>query len=252
MRRVALVLALAAAFSRPTDALAQAADALAQAPDALAQEPAPHDDARRAFLEGTAAADEGRWTDAVESFRRAYALSSSSVALFNVGFALRALGRYLEAAHTFDALLAGTLDDETRAESERLRREVRSRLAHLELSGWPEALDLELRVDARPRPAGQTLSLRFELDPGDHSVSIRSAGYEPWEWAGALAAGETRQLQVTLLPTRRSEAAPRSTVASSPWLWAAIGVVLVASAAVIVWRVRDAQQLRPEATVVRL
>lgn len=238
MRRVALVLALAASLSRPTDA--------------LAQELAPHDDARQAFLEGTEAADEGRWTDAVESFRRAYALSSSSVALFNVGFALRALGRYLEAAQTFDALLAGTLDDETRAESERLRREVRSRLAHLELSGWPEALDLELRVDARPRSAGQTPSLRLELDPGDHSVSVRSAGYEPWEWAGALAAGESRALQVTLVPMRRPEAARRTSVTSSPWLWAALGVVLAASAAVIVWRVRDAQQLRPQATVVRL
>jgi tetratricopeptide (TPR) repeat protein len=236
MRLPSLLLVLAAALALPSSAPAQA--------------PTPRDDAREAFLEGSAAADEGRWTDAVDSFRRAYTLSASPVALFNVGFALRALGRYLEASRAFDELLAGTLDDETRAESERLRLEVRSRLAHLDLSGWPEGLDLELRVDARPRPVGRAPSVRFDLDPGDHSVSVRSAGHEPWEWAGALAAGETRALRVALLPVRLDP--PSSSVWAEPWLWVVVGVVVAASAAVAGWAIDDAQQLRPEATVVSL
>ena len=110
------------------------------------------EEARALFAAGQAAVDGGRWTDALDSFRRAYELTQAPSALFNAAFALRALGRYREAEVAFEELLA--LEGTRRAmrtEATGYLTEVRGRIAHLALEGLPEDAITTVRLDGRRR-----------------------------------------------------------------------------------------------------
>lgn len=83
--------------------------------------------AREAYQAGLAAADEGRWSDALVQFEEAYTLTGSSVALQNVGLVLRSLGRHREARDVFARLVAEFPDDPGADENVRLRDEQAAR-----------------------------------------------------------------------------------------------------------------------------
>lgn len=202
--------------------------------------------ARTAFVAGTTAIEEGRWTDAITSFDEAYQLTGSPVALFNLGYAYRALGRYVEARDAFDGVLAADVDASSRAEAQALRDEVAARVAVLELRG---ASTGEVRIDTQSLDDADPIVL--DLDPGPHSASLHAPGFEPWEWVGELAAGSRTVVDVVLVPLPVLQA-EGGNVAEEPWLWIVIGAVVLAGAGVAIWAVDDAQQLRPEAMVLRL
>lgn len=216
----------------------------------------PRDRARARFVEGTTAMDEARWADAVDAFREAHALVGSPVALYNLGFALRALGRYREALEAFDALLQGAdLDEATRTDAAALRDEVRARLATLAIEGLPTetvtvALDALDVTDTGLRP------LELACDPGRHVLRIEAEGRVGFEWRGEVEAGARRGIEASLprLPEGPREAPPRSIV-DEPAFWVILGVVLVGAgvgAGVGGWAADEAAQLRPEATRLRL
>jgi len=170
-------------------------------PSASAQpETSQDDEARRAFQEGTDAAETERWADSERAFRRAYALSRAPSALFNQGVALRALGRHLEARNAFDELLARTDDavsSDLRESALGLRAESAARVATLTLSG----LDLaphRIRIDGRPVPDSLARPLHVELGEGPHTVEILREGFVAFTGSEELAAGERRTLHVRL------------------------------------------------------
>jgi hypothetical protein len=104
---------------------------------ALAQPPEPPDreptqtqfvEARDLFVRGTSFVENGQWADAITTFSQAYELSGVPPALYNVAFALRALGRHVESRDAFEALLErhrDDLDPEMRTLSERYVEEER-------------------------------------------------------------------------------------------------------------------------------
>lgn len=178
-----------------------------------------------AFDEGTALADEGRWADALPLFRRAYELTGVPTALFNVGYALRALGRYVEARAAFDELLTLRLDDGDREEARALRAEVAGRIATVELEGLDaEEGTYEVRLDGAVVDDEGERPFRVESDPGTHRVEVRRAGHEPYDWSGTLGEGQTRTLTVSLAPLPASGGPG---IIAEPWLWIVIGVVVV-------------------------
>jgi tetratricopeptide (TPR) repeat protein len=211
--------------------------------------------ARERFLEGTTAMDEARWADAVEAFREAHDLVGSPVALYNLGFALRALGRYREALDAFDVLLATEgLDEATRTDAASLRDEVRGRVATLAVEGLPpetvtlvlDALDL---VDTGLRP------LELTCDPGRHVLRIEAEGRTGFEWRGEVGAGERRSLEATLSPLVEEPLEEPRSLVDEPAFWVILGVALVGAgvaAGVGGWAADEAAQLRPEATRLRL
>ncbi|HJL20406.1 MAG TPA: tetratricopeptide repeat protein [Sandaracinaceae bacterium LLY-WYZ-13_1] len=107
--------------------------------------------ARALFEEGVALADEERWEDASDRFRRSLALRGSSVVAYNLGMALVHTGELVEASELFrrarrDAEAPGRLRDA----AERELAEVQGRLGRLtiELTGPREGV--ELRLDGEP------------------------------------------------------------------------------------------------------
>ena len=172
-----------------------------------------------------------RWADALPLFHRAYDLTGVPTALFNVGYALRALGRYVEARAAFDELLTLHLDDADRQEATSLRAEVADRIATVELDGLegPEGT-YEVRLDGTILADDGARPLRIESDPGSHRVEVHRAGHEPYDWSGTLGEGQPRTLTVSL-PALPGVGGPG--ILAEPWLWIVIGVVVVGGAITI-------------------
>ncbi|HEY8427156.1 MAG TPA: tetratricopeptide repeat protein [Sandaracinaceae bacterium] len=213
-----------------------ASAAHAQLPD---PPPAPTDAdvarARALFVEGVQHAQDRRWDEALDAFLRSYATSGSPAALFNVGSALRELGRYREARDAFDRLLEDpALDDDTRARAEELRTETAARVARVRLEGVPPG---EARVTGAgaPRETPER-PIELELDPGARALGVELPGYAPWRWSGTLAPGAELVLDASLSSLSAGD--------PLPWFLGAAGIVIAGVIVALV--VADAEaQLDP-------
>jgi len=198
-------------------------------------------EALEAFETGTRAAEEARWSDALPAFERAYALSRSDIALFNIGYVLRALGRFVEAHRAFSEVIersggTGGLLDEART----YRNEVLGRIAHLRIDGLAPERRHSILLDGTAREDDGSRPLELSLDPGDHGLSVRLDGFLPFDWAGHLAEGATDRASVTLVPIPSA-----GTVADEAWFWLVMAGVAAAGAIAIGFVVDDAVQLDP-------
>lgn len=202
--------------------------------------------ARSLFAAGAAAVDAGRWTDAVDSFRRAFTLTGAPSALFNTAFALRALGRLREAMRAFDELLAmADLGEAMRAQASELRDEVRGRLPLLRLEGLDAEARHVVRLDAEGVEDRGARPLVLEVDPGRHTVDVTRAGFDRFEWTGTLADGQRLSLAVELRPEAQPAVEGGGSVLEEPWLWVVLGAVALGGAALAGWYADDQAQLRP-------
>ncbi|MBW2460785.1 MAG: tetratricopeptide repeat protein [Deltaproteobacteria bacterium] len=169
---------------------------------ALAQEPTQSEiaEARALFMAGQAAVDSGRWADAVDSFSRAYDLSGVAAALYNLGFAYRALGRHVEARDAFDGLLDDhpRFDRQKRREARRYRDESGDRVAQITLSGLQENRRYLLRFDGQAVADDGTRPLLVEGDPGVHTLTVRTPGFVPFVWEDELRDGERTTVDVEM------------------------------------------------------
>lgn len=209
-------------------------------------EPSPDDldEARAFFAAGQSAVEAGRWSDAVDDYRRAYELSGVPAALYNVGFALRALGRYREAREVFTTLLDRhpDLDPELRAEARGHREEAAARVALLRLVGLEPDARHAIRFDGREVVDEGSRPLEIEADPGAHAITVRTEGHEPFAWEGELDEGDRRSIHVEL---RATESEPAGILAS-PAFWIVVGTVVVGAAAVTGYVLHQGAQLDPQ------
>ncbi len=188
-------LALALALAAP-GASAQTVDAEREA-DALART-------------GIAARREGRDADALASFQRAVALSPRASLRAQVGFALQALGRWVEAERELDAVVRARdpWTDRHRATVDAALGEVRSRLGWLAVTVEPAGC--ELRVEGEPVPSGEPI----RRPAGAVTVSASCPDHYPAERAAEVRAGETSRETLTL--RRRTPEPPPAPVAPPP------------------------------------
>lgn len=249
------VRSLAALFLLFFCAVVLGAPALAAAQDIPGPAGTPSDseiaEARGLYQAGNAAADAGRFADALDLYTRAFTLSGNPAALYNCARTLRSLGRHADARHAFDQLLSDVpgLSDTTRAEATQLRDEEAARVAQLALDDLPAASpELVLHVDGVFRPDGGARPLRLELDPGEHGLVVERTGFTPFTWQGVLAEGARERVSVSLAPVPQGRS-----IAEEPLFWIIVGVVAVAAGVVAGYFIWDAEQLRPNAaTVIRL
>lgn len=168
--------------------------ACAHAPLAAAQEESEElAAARQAFVLGTQLAEQAQWLDALEAFRRSSGLHRHAATTYNIGFCLRALGRYTQARDAMTKALAegrehpGELSERLRGDAEGYLRELETKLARVTVStvGPP----VRLAVDGRPlrheggrgfvagvepvgAPGPVPTGFVLQLDPGDHSFLV--------------------------------------------------------------------------------
>ena len=182
-----------------------AAVAISVATPAYAQPHAePRDEAREQFAAGADLVKAAKWSEALTSFERSFALVPHPVTLFNVGACERALGSYARARRTFlrareidRAATSGSLPESARGDIDAFLAEISAILVtvdvHLEPASASIAVDgrpLEPTNDGppptltaglaapgpgRPPPAAD---FRLELDPGAHVLVLARAGFE--------------------------------------------------------------------------
>lgn len=219
-------------------------------------------EARALFQAGEAAVEAGRWADAVDSFRRAYELSNVPAALFNLGYALRALGRHREARDAFAELLREhpRFDRELREEARRYRAEAETRIAILLLQGLDAHTRYALRFDGRPLTDDGRRPVSLEADPGAHTLTVRLGDRPPFVWEGDVSPGARLEIDVEfpavaengdgeLVITEDPMVPPDDggSVVESPWFWILISIaVLGAGAAVAGYLIWDGMQVDPE------
>jgi len=222
----------------------------AQAPSAAAQT-----QARAKLREGLAAMERGEHAKALSAFEAAYHLVPSPKVLFNQAMALAALGRHLEAAASFEGVLAAAgVPTDVAARARQQLAATERRLARLTVTSAVAAA--ELQIDGRITPLDQPT----RVSPGRHQVSV-SLGDRRAAAELTLAAGEERTLtlsppepavpRVVTRPAPEPEVSPPAVVRietpvapvqrptgtplwKSPWFWTALGVVVVGTTAGVV------------------
>lgn len=190
--------------------------------------PARADDAqsgRAEFVAGLQEVEDERWADAVDQFRRSYSLSGSPVALYNMGLALRALSRHVEARNAFCTIaLDPTLDDAIASEAGRMAATEARRIALLVVTDHdvPEGLFVSIDGERREIDAHPSTPITLELDADRaHDLLVSAPGYESRALTLTLTDGERRETELAL-------ARAGDDLWTSPWLWTGVGVVVVA------------------------
>jgi len=218
-------------------------------------------EARALFMAGQAAVDAGRWADAVTNFSRAYELSRVPAALYNLGFALRALGRHREARDAFTRLLErhARMDRQLRQDSRAYRDEEAGRVAVIQLTGLDPDSHYDIRFDGARFEDGGDRPFRLESDAGSHTLTARAPGIRPFVWEGVLSDGQRLTIEVALVPeggaTPSGPIGPGPTpppndsgggLLSSPWFWLGVGVVVLGAGAGLGYFFYQDAQLDPQ------
>ncbi|NOY94443.1 MAG: hypothetical protein GXP55_24975 [Deltaproteobacteria bacterium] len=194
-------------------------------------------EARALFIAGQAAVDSERWADAVDSFRRAYLLVHAPSALYNVAYALRALGRHRESRDAFEQLLTehDNLSEQLLTDSRRYLEEERGRVAVLMLMGLDPDSTYTVRLDGTGRSDDGQRPLLVEADPGSHTLTVRAPGVDqPFVWEGEVTEGAHVRVPLHFEePATGAEDGPEEShggVLRSPIFWTIVGVLVVGGA----------------------
>jgi hypothetical protein len=174
---------------------------------------APSDTETEALAEaqrGLAARRDGRDEEARQAFERSLALAPRASVQAQLGFALQALGRWVEAEATLAAAaeLEDAWIDRHRATIDGALAEVRAHLGTLTLSVVPA--DATLRIDGVPTSA----EVASRLPAGTVTISAQREGYYGTERVVVIRAGDTRRESFELR-AREPEPTPTSDGAAS-------------------------------------
>jgi hypothetical protein len=204
---------------------------------------------RRAVQSALAEFDAGNFPEARALFTRAHALYPNARTYRGLGFVAFELRNYIECVSYLGAALASSekpLSDSLHSSTEELLARAKGMIARIQVDVSPSSR--AVLVDGVPVeiPEGQPLV----LEVGDHIVELKAAGYVSERRALKIAGGEELSLNVQLreLPaepakpallaatapgtTSGQDAPAKKPMYKNPWLWTALGVVVVGAGVV--------------------
>jgi hypothetical protein len=191
---------------------------------ARAQPTAPIDPAQRAaaetlFNEALALLEQGKAAEACPKLEESQQLDAGIGTLLYLADCYRTLGRTASAWGTLrDASYAAkAAGDEREAIAVEQAQALESQLSYLTLEIAPQlAPELELSNDGQPvRPA--QWGTKIPIDPGEHRLEARAAGYEPWQATVTIAPGPVEQtVRVPALVPQAAAPAPPVPVNEPP------------------------------------
>lgn len=232
-----------AALLAAAPAAAQAiADPTGRAPEVAPPADPAMEEARALFRQGVELSRQERWGEALEFFRRSYALAPRPNTLFNMAGIYVRLGRGTDAVEAYQGFLASAPpDDPDRPAAERALALAESSVGHLELAVTPA--DASVRIDGRRTDATGPVR-QLLLDPGQRALSISAPGFVTQNLIVSALPGDTGRQTIELLPVEAPEAeappppaAPqrelRSDAAPAHWLIAIGAVLSVAGGALL-------------------
>lgn len=183
----------------PASAAPPAAGTSGAAAGAPAAGSAAGEEASTRFKRGLQLFDEGDYTLALVEFERAYQLAPNYRALYNIALVDMQLGRYADAARTFEQYLhdGGTSIPPTRrAEVTKTLGELKYRTATLDLSlNVPSA---EVTLDGKPVDPAR-LRGPMVIDAGEHTVRATAPGFLASDKTVTLAGGDKASVRLELV-----------------------------------------------------
>jgi hypothetical protein len=234
-KRAALIAGLCTYFftgAAAADPPAAHSDGAAAAPQSSAPD---LEKARAHFLQGVQFYNAGDFKLSLIEFRRSYEISKNYRILYNIGQVNQQLGNYTNALLALERYLregGDEVEDARRSEIIANTAQLRKRVAHIRVICNVPAP--EILVDGFPVEAPAATST-LTVDPGDHRLDLRKAGYQPGSTVVALAAGDTSEVRLNLVRIpqgTRLTPAPSVPQArrNTTWLW--IGWTTTAATAV--------------------
>jgi len=142
--------------------------------------------ARRLFMEGQTALEEGRFTDAVRSFQGSLAISDRPGTVFNLGLAYRGLDQCREALDAFEQVIGLSQDTGLVSQARTLRTDAERCVGHITLTVAGRATEVLVDGEAVRLLAGQHA---LSLNPGRHTFEARREGHVPARASVDLARG---------------------------------------------------------------
>jgi hypothetical protein len=133
--------------------------------------------ARRLFREGAQAAEEGRWLDARDRFRRALSVRPSPLLHYNLALASQNAGYLVEAVDQYRSFLRIDSDPANvarRVAAQRAIAAIEPVLARVLISAPTSEAIAVLAIDGRALPQG-LWDVEIPLDPGEHFIDARGA-----------------------------------------------------------------------------
>jgi PEGA domain len=155
-------------------------------------------EARQRFERGLRLFNAGDDAGALAEFKRAYELTASVVALYNMGLVYAQMGRAVEATDALDRVLAapGSLSPERVALARQRRDEQAARVASVEIVANIDNAGVEVDgVEAARTPLAGLL----RVTSGAHIIGIIASGYEPARKEIMIAGGERQSLRLDLV-----------------------------------------------------
>jgi hypothetical protein len=160
------------------------------------------DQAREHFEMGVQLIQQGRWNDAVVELDAARAIHATAPVLYNLGIALRGVGRMREAIERFEEFLAALPAGGSVARRAEVAAYVQELTAALGMLRWTvEPAGASIFVDGQRLPDGTS---ETQIDPGAHRVRAELAGYVTAEQEVQIDRGGSAQASLALeaVPTQ--------------------------------------------------
>ncbi len=174
--------------------------------------------ARSMFEEGLQLADDGKWSDAADRFRRALSLRDSQVIRYNLATALLKQGQLVEASELFRQVLRDpALDATVREETQARLDDLAPRIAKLTIEVEGDRRDTEVTLDQQVIQEVQ-LGISLPVDPGGHVVRARRADQQLDVQEITLAEGARETVTLRLTSTSIVATPAQAAVSASPVL----------------------------------
>ncbi len=161
--------------------------------------------ARDLFKEGDTLQRAGKLTEALDKFQRAQAVFDAPTNLLRIAECEAALGRLVESAEAFRAVLRAQLPSGSPPAFQAALDQANGELAQVEPRiprltvdvQPPKVAGLQLQIDGQSVSAA-LVGAPMPLDPGAHQVVVSAAGYTQAEQKVTLAERESKSVSLTL------------------------------------------------------
>lgn len=175
-------------------------------------QPTPEQQAKRLFFDGNRKLRSGKYKDAAESYRKAYAKVANPKILHNLAVTYALLGRNVDAAKTYEKYLRDPRRDPHKVGVvEKRLRELDQKVAKLSVQVDEKAV--AIYVDGE-RFAGGKQSLRVE--PGVHTITANKTGFRTSRVEVTVSAGDTRAVQFQMVRATKSAVKEPTTEDNEP------------------------------------
>ncbi|MCA9601518.1 MAG: tetratricopeptide repeat protein [Myxococcales bacterium] len=197
--------------------------------------------AAQAFRAGVAAAQAGRWKEALDAFDLSYRLRRHPNTLLNIAGAQAQTGKLVEAVESYKRFLAESANAEENQPARKAATDyatgLEKRFAHLKVEVANFIQGDIARVDGAPLPE-QPPHETFNLNPGEHSIDVLRNDRVIVAEHFTLADGESKKVvlnaPLSVDPTTvLSTTAPAmpdddGSLLEAWWFWTLVGVVVAA------------------------